>query len=70
MYYPRLGGAVNDRISGPMKGVFKTRFHSHLQGLVDAMIDRDTTDIQSSLDVGGVLSGVMLQQNPRPLDLA
>ena len=53
-----------------MKDIFETRFHSHLQRLQQAMIDRGAADVQSSLDRRGVVSGAVLKKNPCPLDFA
>src|SRR5664279_3519611 len=68
MHNPRLIGSGNDRFFGPMKGVFDPSLHSHLQSLMQAMVNRDSADVQGSLDSRGIVAPLVLQKNPRPFD--
>src|SRR5260370_3636584 len=69
MHYPSLVGAGNDRFFGTMESVLESGFDSHFQSLMQAMINGDSADPKGSLDSRRVLSGAVLQKNPRPVNL-
>src|SRR5438477_7491400 len=50
MHYPSLVSAGNDRFFGAMKSVLESGFDSHLQSLMQTMINGDSADPKSSLD--------------------
>src|SRR5205807_10081518 len=69
MHHPSLLSAGNDRFFVTMKSVIKSGFDSHLQGLMQAMINGNSADSKGSLDSRRAVSRAVLQKNPRPFDL-
>src|ERR1019366_6528268 len=70
MHHPRFIGCGNDRLLGTMKGVFEPSLHSHLQSLMQAMVNRDSADVQGTLDSRRIVTPLVVQKNPRPFDFA
>src|SRR5437867_324437 len=66
---PSLIGTADHRLLGTMKSVLQPCFHPHLQGFVEAAINRHSADVERSLDHRRTLPGVITGQNPSPFDL-